>query len=116
MVRMLRAVKYMPGSPTTIASAICSANGSSCGHHDAPRAIARPAIADRRLSISPQGRVRYEPKTPWRNGTTHVEFEPIDFIAKLAALVPPPRAHLTRFHSIFAPRASTARAGRVMLG
>ena len=40
---------------------------------------------------------------PWKNGTTHVNFEPVDFIAKLAALVPPPRAHLTRFHGIFAP-------------
>lgn len=69
------------------------------------RYIARPAIAERRLSISPQGRVRYQLKTPWRNGTTHVEFEPIEFIAKLAALVPPPRAHLTRFHGIFAPNA-----------
>lgn len=39
--------------------------------------------------------MRYQLKTPWRNGTTHVEFEPIEFIAKLAALVPPPRAHLT---------------------
>ncbi|MFN9656738.1 MAG: transposase [Dolichospermum sp.] len=70
------------------------------------RYIARPAIAERRLSISPQGRVRYELKTPWKNGTTHVEFEPIDFIAKLAALVPPPRAQLTRFHGIFAPNAN----------
>ncbi|MCI1709236.1 MAG: transposase [Chiayiivirga sp.] len=40
------------------------------------------------------------------NGTTHVEFEPVEFIAKLAALVPPPRAHLTRFHGIFAPNAN----------
>ena len=30
--------------------------------------------------------MRYQLKTPWRNGTTHVEFEPIEFIAKLAAL------------------------------
>lgn len=30
----------------------------------------------------------------------------MDFIAKLAALVPPPRAHLTRFHGIFAPNSS----------
>ena len=60
--------------------------------------------------------MRYELKSPWRNGTTHVEFEPIDFIAKLAALVPPPRAHLTRFHGIFAPdanlRAQLSPAGR----
>ena len=46
------------------------------------RCIARPAIASMRLSISPQGRVRYELKTPWKNGTTHVEFEPVDFIAR----------------------------------
>ncbi|MEJ3011985.1 transposase, partial [Escherichia coli] len=53
-----------------------------------------------------QGRVRYQLKTPWRNGTTHVEWDPVDFIAKLAALVPPPRAHLTRFHGVFAPNAA----------
>jgi len=28
--------------------------------------------------------VRYELKTPYRDGTTHVIFEPVDFIAKLA--------------------------------
>ena len=70
------------------------------------RTIARPAISEKRLSISPQGRVRYPLKTPWKNGTTHVEFEPVEFIAKLAALVPPPRAHLTRFHGVFAPNAN----------
>ncbi len=30
----------------------------------------------------------------------------MDFIAKLASLVPPPRAHLTRFHGSFAPNAT----------
>jgi hypothetical protein len=30
------------------------------------------------------------------NGTTHAFFEPIDFIGKLAALIPPPRLNLTR--------------------
>jgi hypothetical protein len=68
------------------------------------------------LSVSPQGRVRCQLKTPWKNGTTHVEFEPVDFIAKLAGLVPPPRAHLTRSHGIFAPnarlRAQLTPAGR----
>jgi len=42
-------------------------------------------------------------KTPYRDGTTHVFFEPEDFMARLAALVPKPRAHLTRYHSVFAP-------------
>jgi hypothetical protein len=70
------------------------------------RYIARPAVSEKRLSISSQGKVRYELKTPWRNGTTHVEWDSVDFIAKLAALVPPPRAHLTRFHGVFAPNAA----------
>ena len=35
-------------------------------------------------------------------GTTHVIFEPLDFIARLAALIPRPRANLTRFHGVFA--------------
>lgn len=30
-------------------------------------------------------------------------FEPLDFIARLAALVPRPRVNLTRFHGVFAP-------------
>ena len=39
----------------------------------------------------------------YRDGTTHVIFEPLDFIAKLAALVPRPRVNRTRFHGVFAP-------------
>ena len=42
-------------------------------------------------------------KTPYRDGTIHVIFEPLDFIAKLPALVPRPRANLTRYHGVFAP-------------
>jgi len=61
------------------------------------------AGAERRLSLTHQGKVRYELKTPYRDGTTHVIFEPVDFIAKLAALVPRPRINLTRFHGVFAP-------------
>ncbi len=40
------------------------------------------------------------------HGTTHVIFEPLDFIARLAALVPKPRVNLTRFHGVFAPNSS----------
>jgi len=67
------------------------------------RYITRPAISEKRLSLTNQGKVRYELKTPYRDGTTHVIFEPVDFIAKLAALVPRPRVNLTRFHGVFAP-------------
>jgi len=49
------------------------------------------------------GRVRYELKTPWRNGTTHVVFEPLDFVSRLVSVIPKPRVNLTRFHGVFAP-------------
>ena len=52
----------------------------------------------------------------WRAGTTHVIFEPLDFIARFAALIPKPRVNLTRFHGVFAPnsnhRALITSAGR----
>ncbi len=67
------------------------------------RYISRPAVAEKRLSSTPGGNVRYRLKTPYRDGTTHVIFEPLDFMARLAALVPKPRANLTRFHGVFAP-------------
>ena len=43
------------------------------------------------------------PRAPYRDGTTHGMFEPLDFIARMAALVPKPRVNLTRFHNVFAP-------------
>ena len=54
----------------------------------------------------------------YRDGTTYVIFEPLDFIARLAALMPKPRLNLTRFHGVFAPnskhraRVTPAKRGR----
>jgi hypothetical protein len=41
-----------------------------------------------------------------RDGTTHVIFEPLDFIALLATLIPKPRINITRFHGVFAPNSN----------
>ena len=79
------------------------------------RYIARPPVAVPRLSLSSTGKVVYTLKTPYReslphersecfgHGTTQVAFEPVDFIARLAALVPKPRVNLTRYHGVLAP-------------
>ena len=49
-------------------------------------------------------------------GTTHIVLESLDLMARLAALVPPPRMHLTRYHGVFAPhsklRPAITPAGR----
>ena len=59
-------------------------------------------MSEKRLSLLSNGHVRYKLKTPYSDGTTHVIFEPLDFISRLVALVPKPRVNLTRFHGIFA--------------
>ena len=38
------------------------------------RYITRPAIAEQRLSLTNQGKVRYELKTPYRDGTAPASF------------------------------------------
>jgi hypothetical protein len=80
------------------------------------RYVSRPPVSVERLDLTAQGQVRYRLKTPYRDGTTHIVLEPLDFIARLAALVPPPRVHLTRFHGVFAAhaalRAAITPAGR----
>ena len=69
-----------------------------------------------RLSLTAQGQVRYTLRTLYRDGTTHVVVEPLDGMARLAALVPKPRVHLTRYHGVFAPHsrwhAEVTPAGR----
>ena len=82
------------------------------------RYICRPPVSEKRLFLTARGEIGYTLKTPYRDGTTHFIFEPLDFIARLAALVPPPRLNLTRFHGVFAPnspyraRITPARRGR----
>jgi hypothetical protein len=67
-----------------------------------PLRLTRP-IALERLSVDGDGLVVHELKRPFRDGTTHVLFEPLDFFARLAAPVPRPRVHLLRYHGVFAP-------------
>jgi len=67
------------------------------------RYVSRPPVARERMALTASGQVRYALKTPYRDGTTHIVLEPLDLMARLAALVPPPRRHLTRFHGVFAP-------------
>jgi hypothetical protein len=46
-----------------------------------------------------------ELKTPYRDGATHLLFSPLEFLQRLAALVPRPRLNLIRFHGVLAPNA-----------
>ncbi len=89
------------------------------------RYISRPAVSEKRLSLTSAGNIRYQLKAPYGDGTIHVIFNPLDFIAKLASLVPKPKINLTRFHGVFAPNskhrilvtpARRGKGGRIAIG
>jgi hypothetical protein len=69
------------------------------------RYCARPPLSEDRLSYSGD-RVVLRLKTPWRDGTTHVVYEPSDFVAKLAALVPRPNKNLVLYHGVLSAHAA----------
>jgi hypothetical protein len=72
------------------------------------RYITRPAIANERLKRNRAGQVVLQLKSPYKDGTTHIVMEPLEFMERLAALVPRPRLHLIRFHGALAPTRSCA--------
>jgi hypothetical protein len=65
--------------------------------------ITRPALSDERVQLNAAGQVELQLKTPWRDGTTHLVMSPLEFMQRLAALVP--RPHLIRFHGVLARNA-----------
>jgi len=65
--------------------------------------IARGPLANERLEITDDGKVKLRLKSQWADGTTHLLFSPTEFIEKLSALIPPPRSHLVRWGGVFAP-------------
>ncbi len=69
------------------------------------RYCARPPLSLERLSVLADGRVAYRIKNP-RGKQTHRVTSPIQFLARLCALIPPPRHPLVRFHGVFAPHSA----------
>ena len=67
--------------------------------------MARPPLASGRLEKLDDDLLSFRLKTPWSDGTTHLVLSPMELIEKLAALVPPPRVNLVRYHGVLAPNA-----------
>ena len=84
--------------------------GTAVGEHDREglerlcRYVARPALGAGRLQQRPDGTVRLELKTPWADGTTAILLTPAELTERLAALVPPPRAHTVHYHGVLGSR------------
>ena len=70
----------------------------------------RPPLALERLAFTEDGRVRYRMKRTFSDGTRELVLVPTELLRRLAALVPPRRSHLVRYHGAFVPRARGRRA------
>ena len=64
----------------------------------------RAPFAQHRLSLLADGRVQLELRRPTHDGVQAVAFTPHQFLSRLAAIVPPPRVHITRYHGLRRPR------------
>ena len=67
------------------------------------RYVLRGPLAKDRISYI-NGKVQLKLKTPYTNGTTHLQFSPDQFIKRIIALIPPPRQNLIRYVGVFGAR------------
>ena len=72
-------------------------------HQRAPHFL--PELANERLKVRQNGDVVLKLKSPYKDGTTHIVMTPLEFLQKLAALVPRFRLNLIRYFGVLAPNA-----------
>ena len=64
------------------------------------RYAARAPVALERLSQLEDGRIAYRRRLVRKNGATHLVMTPMELLAKIASLVPPPRYPLLRLSGV----------------
>ena len=67
------------------------------------RYIARPPIPQDRLQKRADGKFVLSLKRTWKGGVRAIVFEPLNLIARLAALIPAPYLQFRHFYGVFAP-------------
>ena len=66
----------------------------------------RPPVGQDRLQLTPDGKAVLELRRRWTDGTTHLVFDPVELLERLAALTPRPRINMILYH---APRLRSGR-------
>ena len=78
------------------------------------RYMARPPLCQERLLQNGDGRLRLSLKKAWKDGTHAILLHPLDLLARLCAIVPPPRFHMLHYHGVFAGGSAVRQA--IVLG
>jgi len=71
--------------------------------------VCRPPLSKPRIEESAEGGVVLHLPRPWSDGTTAIELSRLEFLQRLAAQVPPPRAHQLLYVGILGRRAAWRR-------
>jgi hypothetical protein len=69
------------------------------------RYILRPPVVQDRLELLEDGRILLELKTPFWDGTTHIVFEPLELLEKVAAAIPRPKVNQLIYSGVLGPNA-----------
>ena len=64
--------------------------------------MARPSVMEKDLSYE-NNEIKLKLKTPWKDGTDHLLFSPMEFIERLCALIPRPYKNLIVYSGFMAP-------------
>ena len=70
------------------------------------RYILRAPVAAERVHLTSDGQVRLSLRHPWRDGTTAFVFDPVEFLGRLAVLVPRPRVNLLLYYGVLGARSA----------
>jgi hypothetical protein len=88
---------------------VAIAGDDDLGRERLMRYGARPPLALDRLRRLPGGRIAYRIKKLRNGRAKHRVMTPLEFLARLAAIVPPPRYPLLRYHGVLGPRSAWRR-------
>jgi len=90
-------------------ASVAIASDDDLGRERLMRYGARPPLALDRLRRLPDGRIAYHIKKLREGRAKHRVMTPLEFLARLAAIVPPPRYPLLRYAGVLGPRSSWRR-------
>jgi len=69
--------------------------------------VTRPPLAAGSLEKVADDKYLFKLKSPWSDGTSFLILSGHELLEKLASIVPPQRAHTTRYHGILAPHSKS---------
>ena len=70
----------------------------------------RPPLAQDRLHLRADGEIWLTLRHRWSDGTTHLRFEPLELLERLAVVTPRPPVNLILYYGVLAPRGVARRA------